>query len=95
MAGSGVPVIELLPRGSDDLLPAAAWNLYGAATSLPELILLLEQALNSTRRHNQVSPFVFAGRGAKAVQATVDALLASRPLSPAEDEPQNCLVAAS
>ena len=41
---SGVPVIQLMPAGSVDLIPDAAWGLLGTARSRDELELLLDRA---------------------------------------------------
>lgn len=45
-ASLGLPVIQLLPLGSGDILPAADYGLVGSARTLEELETLLEQALS-------------------------------------------------
>jgi len=43
---AGVPVIQLLPPGSGDVLPAEQWGMLGSARSKAELQRLLAQALS-------------------------------------------------
>src|SRR5439155_24088505 len=43
---SGVPVIELIPAGSLDLLPSSQWGTLGTARIEAELRRLLEKTLN-------------------------------------------------
>jgi hypothetical protein len=69
----GVPVIELLPAGSNELTPAEAWGLFGSAATFEELCELLDRALTHNRRN------VFARTGAPAASAIVDAILAAQP----------------
>jgi len=44
---AGVPVIQLLPRGSGDLLPHDEWGLLGSIRSEVDLCGLLHQALDT------------------------------------------------
>ena len=75
-AANGVPVIELLPSGSAELLPANAWGLAGSAQSLEELRVLLNRVWcgdlvgNSGAAHQ-----VFALQGRAAADAAVLAIL--------------------
>ena len=47
---AGVPVVQLLPAGSADLLPHDAWGLLGSARTEAELAPLLSQALSEGRQ---------------------------------------------
>jgi hypothetical protein len=52
----GWPVVQLLPEGSADLLPAARWGVLGTARDAKELRGLLERALRTpVRRETQPS----------------------------------------
>ena len=42
---AGAPVVQLLPAGSGDILPADRWGLLGSARTLDELNVLLEAAM--------------------------------------------------
>jgi len=46
---AGVPVIQLLPRGSGDLLPHDEWGLLGSARTVEDLHGLLHHALDTRR----------------------------------------------
>jgi hypothetical protein len=50
-ASLGWPVIQLLPRGSGDLLPAEWWGLLGTARSEIELRELLRRSKSASVRH--------------------------------------------
>ena len=63
----GVPTIELLPAGSAELLPAAAWGFIGIARSEAEIAALLTLALGG-QEQNPPSDEVFAHRGRAATQ---------------------------
>lgn len=77
-AHQGLSVIELLPAGSHDLTPAAAWGLFGSATSFEQLCTLLDRALRGDSRHSARTD-VFAATGRQAARALADAVLQSRP----------------
>ena len=47
---AGVPVIQLLPRGSGDVLPHDEWGMLGTARTEAELTALLLQALDARRK---------------------------------------------
>ncbi|HUT90738.1 MAG TPA: hypothetical protein VMY37_14640 [Thermoguttaceae bacterium] len=47
---AGVPVIQLLPQGSGDVLPHDEWGMLGSARSEAELTPLLLQALDTRRK---------------------------------------------
>jgi len=47
---AGVPVIQLLPQGSGDVLPAAEWGLAGTARTEAELDRLLARVLHGSGR---------------------------------------------
>ncbi len=71
---AGVPVVQLLPAGSADILPAERWGLIGSARSEAELDMLLERALAAGRKSEvQPNPLVFrhAGNSAAAVADAV------------------------
>jgi hypothetical protein len=72
----GVPVIELIPQGSLDLLPAAQWGALGTARDTDELETLLRQALAS---RSVVRPLatsdVFAAVGEAAAVRVADELM--------------------
>ena len=49
-AVAGIPVVQLLPAGSGNVLPAEDWGLLGTARSESELAPLLRRALSIERR---------------------------------------------
>jgi hypothetical protein len=64
----GWPVVQLLPEGSADVLPARRWALLGSATTAEELGPLLRQAL-----HTPVRPL----HGTRPRECSAAALLAN------------------
>ena len=52
-AALGWPVIQLLPRGSATLLPAAEYGMIGTARNLDELVALLPAALSTTGQRDR------------------------------------------
>jgi hypothetical protein len=79
----GAPVIELIPAGSLDLLPAREWNALGTARTEPELRGLLHVALNDGAAQRGVGAGdrgqVFAAVGREAARRAVDELLTIAP----------------
>jgi hypothetical protein len=51
----GLPVIQLVPEGSDGLLPAEAWGFVGTASSAQRLTTLLRQVLESDSAESQAT----------------------------------------
>lgn len=91
---AGLPVIQLLPAGSGDVLPYDQWGLVGTARSSIELKRLLEKVLEGNGQPAAVpNPHVFAGLSGSA-QRIADVVLATyeRPAlelpcpTPAESE---------
>lgn len=76
-AACGVPVIQLLPIGSIDLLPTEEWGFLGTARNAAELTLLLSAALSGARPC-PANP-VFAASGRIAAQRIVQAVFSSLP----------------
>jgi hypothetical protein len=71
----GVPVIELIPEGSSDLLPAREWGTLGTATCEAELTRLLAIAISKRERRTSNDRQVFAASGQDAARRIVDELL--------------------
>jgi hypothetical protein len=73
----GAKVIELIPEGSLDLLPAGEWNGLGTARTEPELRQLLCSALNAvpTDATDGDHEHVFAAVSREAARRVVDELL--------------------
>lgn len=77
-AARGVPVIQLLPAGSGDVLGAAELGLLGTARSGEELAGLLGEALGTggvVRRSLEISGGVDGNSGPAAARRIVDVLL--------------------
>ncbi len=78
-AALGASVIELVPAGSLDLLPAHEWNTLGTAATEPELRRLLHVALNDvgTERTGGLDnpKSVFAAVGDEAARRVVNELV--------------------
>ncbi len=75
---AGVPVIELIPPASHDLLPASEWGAFGTARTQEELQLLFARALSAEETEASDAQ-VFAHRtphGATATQSVVRELFA-------------------
>ncbi|HJT30511.1 MAG TPA: hypothetical protein VJ783_00485, partial [Pirellulales bacterium] len=75
---AGAPVVQLLPAGSGDILPADRWGLIGSARTLEELCRLIDHALAggwcqtpNGRRD------IATETGARAAAAVVDRVLPS------------------
>jgi hypothetical protein len=81
---AGVPVIQLLPPGSGDLLPHDQWAVLGSARSEAELQGLLHRALQTRRTSPEGRcepspvPNVFADLGASAASRIADVILTAR-----------------
>lgn len=74
---AGLPVIQLLPAGSGDVLPHDQWGLVGTARSSAELKDLLQQVLAEDYRTDAAAqPQVFAGLAGSA-QRIADAVLST------------------
>ncbi len=84
---AGVPVIQLMPTGSVDLIPDVAWGLLGTARTREELELLLDRARRQwAEGRTPPSPRVFAGLDSLASSRVVDALFAvQRPRASCSD----------
>ncbi|MHB1038117.1 MAG: hypothetical protein ACYC0Y_26125, partial [Pirellulales bacterium] len=88
----GVPVIQLMPAGSHDLLPAEEWGFLGTARTEAELDRLLGQALAEPWPGCAApDPYVFGNLERPAVEQVADAILApvespSGPHVPLEPE---------
>jgi hypothetical protein len=82
---AGVPVIQLLPPGSGNILPPNEWGLFGNARSEAELAGLLAEAFNGTvgwvERSETHAPTpnlnVFADLGASAAARVAQRVLAT------------------
>lgn len=72
-AARGVPVIQLLPPGSVDILPNDAWGFQGTARNVAELEALMHAALHGKR--NEPTAPVFAASGQEAARHIADAVL--------------------
>jgi hypothetical protein len=74
---AGVPVIQLMPTGSVDLIHDVGWGLLGTARTRQELELLLDQARRRWAEGRTLpNPRVFAGLDSSASSRVVDALFA-------------------
>lgn len=85
---AGLPVIQLLPAGSGDVLPHDQWGLVGTARSASELQELLQHVLDGSHPLSTVpNPQVFAALSGSA-QRIADVVLSTyeratpEPLSP-------------
>lgn len=76
-ARAGHRVIELIPAGGDDLLPAADWGTLGTARDDGQLDALLQRALAVPTQLDRPSPSaeVFAAVGDDAAARVADAVL--------------------
>ncbi len=75
---TGVPVLQLLPPGSEDVLPHRQWGMFGTARSEAELRALLVQALDAGRKPaGAVNRNVFAELGGAAAARIADVVLAA------------------
>lgn len=70
---AGVPVVQVLPEGSGNYLPASQWGMFGTARSQAELDGLLQQILS----HPATVPSqeVFANVNGTASSSVVDSVL--------------------
>ncbi|HEX5446381.1 MAG TPA: hypothetical protein VFW87_21315, partial [Pirellulales bacterium] len=83
----GAPVVQLLPEGSGEVLPAARWGLIGSARTPEELPLLIDQALaRGWLAAPQRWPDIVAETGSRAAAAIAERVLSSRfsPVAGAE-----------
>lgn len=75
---SGIPVIQVLPPGVDDLLPCDRWSLLGTAGTDEQLVALLQKALAARgTRMPEVGPAVFGDFSQPAAQRIVDEVFAA------------------
>ncbi len=84
---AGAPVVQLLPEGSGDVLPAERWGLIGSARTPEELPLLIDQALaRGWLAAPQRWPDIVAETGFRAAAAIAERVLSSRspPVAGAE-----------
>jgi UDP-N-acetylglucosamine 2-epimerase len=73
---AGVPVIQLMPEGSKELLPAQRWGLLGTARNREQLDELLDWATeHSARGRSQPDPEVFENLRRSAAAHVVDVIL--------------------
>jgi capsule polysaccharide export protein KpsC/LpsZ len=76
---AGAPVVQLLPAGSGDILPAEGWGLLGSAREPRELEVLLDAALlrgwQPPTHNEQVLGEASLNRSRSAAQRIADALL--------------------
>ena len=85
-AAAGMPVIQLLPAGSVNLLPHDEWGLLGSARTESELRRLLLDVLDGDRRlPDGPDPRVFANLERPAVSQIAEAVLDRRPDKTAPD----------
>ncbi len=82
-ASIGKPVIQMLPEGSAEILPARQWGLLGTARTAAELSLWLQHCLDGTPApspsHTSRSVFAASGRAAaRGVADEVAGLLAEQ-----------------
>jgi hypothetical protein len=76
-AVAGIPVIQLLPAGSGDVLPHRQWGFVGSARSEDQLDRLLNEALEyNPPRIGVFNQDVFEDYGHSAAAAVADAVLA-------------------
>src|SRR5207247_10889895 len=76
---TGVPVIELIPEGSLDLLPAPQWGTFGTARDQRQLQDLLHAALSRPREPTGEHRTVLAALGQEAARPIVSELLTLVP----------------
>lgn len=82
---AGMPVIQLLPQGSGDVLPAGEWGFAGAARTREELDEVLSGVLASeSRPHAGPDPRVFEPCDQPAAARIADAVLGDLATSVAE-----------
>jgi hypothetical protein len=100
-AAIGTPVIELIPEGSADLLPAREWNTLGTARTEPELRALLHVAIHDDAIQRSISAGqqarVFAAVGHEAARCTVDEVLSIAASGPEgiASTPHSCVSSSS
>ncbi|HET6882832.1 MAG TPA: hypothetical protein VFI31_21875 [Pirellulales bacterium] len=79
---AGAPVVQLLPIGSGNILPADDWGFIGSARTAEELGPLIEQALARGWRKDPVAhERILASYGPDAAARIVDGVLNTRMLS--------------
>lgn len=71
---AGAPVVQLLPDGSGNILPAGDWGLLGSARNVDELTRLVDEALSRGWRQGQATAQVLAAQGSAAAAQVVDAV---------------------
>ncbi|MGH7193402.1 MAG: hypothetical protein ACREJM_07690, partial [Candidatus Saccharimonadales bacterium] len=78
----GAPVVQLLPEGSGDVLPAGRWGLIGSARTVEELLPLIDQALaRGWIAAPERWPDIVAATGPQAAAAIAERVLLSARLS--------------
>ncbi|HWB07854.1 MAG TPA: hypothetical protein VG826_01330 [Pirellulales bacterium] len=73
---AGAPVIQLLPAGSGNVLPAEEWGLVGSARTAEELATLIPRALaRGWRREPETAGRILADYGRRAAARIADELI--------------------
>ncbi len=81
----GVPVVQLMPSGSRDLIDATEWGMLGSARSAEQLRSLIDRALyDPTARPDGLNPSVIGDSPTSSAAQIVDHLLTSKPSQIAE-----------
>jgi hypothetical protein len=79
---AGAPVVQILPAGSGEILPATDWGFVGSARTAEELEALVATALDRGWRQNAVgNGQVLAEHGRTAASRVVDGLVGVGPAS--------------
>lgn len=79
---AGAPVIQLLPAGSGNILPAEDWGLIGSARTADELAQLIASALARGWRHDsQATAKVLVAHGRAAAARIVDGVFKDAPMA--------------
>jgi hypothetical protein len=91
---AGAPVIQLLPAGSGNILPAQDWGLVGSARTADELAALVPSALErGWQKDPQVVARIVADYGRRAASRIVDDLIG--PAGQGISETETCVAAAA
>lgn len=79
---AGLPVVQLLPAGSGEVLPHDQWGLAGTARSAAELKVLVGQVLSGVCPPTAADPRVFGDLSGSAERIAEAVLTAQRRPSP-------------
>src|SRR6185437_13496742 len=75
---AGAPVVQILPAGSGDILPAREWGFVGSARTADELASLVAEALDcGWQKNTSAIGHVLAEQGRRAASRVVDGLVES------------------